>query len=137
LNFRDLMSITGMLPEEALADGFAGAAPGLECAGLVSAVGAGVTSVAVGDRVTGFAPSAIASRAITRADSVIAIPAALDFPAAATLPVAFITASYALRHLAKLTPGEHVLIHAAAGGVGLAALQIAKSCGAVVIATAG
>ena len=61
----------------------------------------------------------------------------MSFAAAATIPVTFVTVTYALGRLAKLTPGEYVLIHAASGGVGLAAIQYAKHCGAVVIATAG
>jgi phthiocerol/phenolphthiocerol synthesis type-I polyketide synthase C len=137
VNFRDAMWAAGVLPEEALTGGFAGAALGLECAGVVTEVGAGVEGIAVGDRVAGFAPAAMARRAVTRAEAVIAIPSELSFAAAATLPVAFVTAIYALRHQARLAPGEHVLIHAAAGGVGLAAIQIAKGCGAMVIATAG
>ncbi|MBV9553554.1 MAG: SDR family NAD(P)-dependent oxidoreductase, partial [Alphaproteobacteria bacterium] len=137
LNFRDVMTAAAMLPEEALADGFAGAALGLECAGVVTALGAGVGDIAVGDRVFGFAPAALASRVVTRAGMVTAMPPALSFAAAATMPAAFVTAIYALRRLARLMPGESVLIHAASGGVGLAALQIAKRCGAVVIATAG
>jgi NADPH:quinone reductase-like Zn-dependent oxidoreductase/NADP-dependent 3-hydroxy acid dehydrogenase YdfG/acyl carrier protein len=137
LNFRDVMWASGTLPEDALSGGFAGAALGLECAGTVRAIGAGVEGIAVGDRVAGFAPRALASHAITRADAVIAIPAEVSFAAAATLPVAFVTARYVLDTLARLLPGEHVLIHAASGGVGLAAIQIAKQRDAIVIATAG
>lgn len=137
LNFRDVMAATGALPEEALLDGFAGAALGLECAGVVSAVGDGVEALAVGDRVVGFAPAALASRVVTPTDAVVAIPPGLDFAAAATLPVAFVTARYAFLNLARLMPGETVLIHAASGGVGLAAIQIAKARGATVIASAG
>ncbi|HTW53587.1 MAG TPA: SDR family NAD(P)-dependent oxidoreductase [Stellaceae bacterium] len=137
INFRDVMAATGGLPEEALLDGFAGAALGLECAGVVSAIGDGVEKIAVGDRVVGFAPAALANRVVTRADAVIAMPADLNFVAAATLPVAFVTARYSLITLARLMPGESVLIHAASGGVGLATIQIAKACGATVIASAG
>ncbi len=137
LNFRDMMWAMGLLPEEALIDGFAGPNFGLECAGIVRAVGPGVTDLAVGDRVTAFAPAALSTRVVTVADAVARIPAETGFAAAATLPVTFVTAIYALGHLAQLTSGEHVLIHSAAGGVGLAAIQYAKHCGAVVIATAG
>ncbi len=137
INFRDVIAATGMLPEDALLDGFAGAALGLECAGTVSSVGVGVDGIAVGDRVVGFAAAAMATRVVTRADAVIAIPDGIGFAAAATLPVAFVTARYSLVTLARLSPGESVLIHAASGGVGLAGIQIAKACGATVIATAG
>ncbi len=137
LNFRDVMWAMGLLPEEALIDGFAGATYGLECAGVVRAVGAGVTSLTIGDRVMALAPAALGTRVVTTAEAAVPLPAGLGFVAAATLPVAFITVIYALGHLAQLEAGEHVLVHAAAGGVGLAAIQYAKHRGAVVIATAG
>ena len=137
LNFRDVMWAMGLLPEEALIDGFTGPGFGLECAGLVHALGAGVDGLAIGDRVMAFAPAALGTRVVTAADAVASIPPQLGFAAAATLPVAFVTVIYALKNLAQLEPGEVVLIHAAAGGVGLAAIQYAKHCGALVIATAG
>jgi phthiocerol/phenolphthiocerol synthesis type-I polyketide synthase C len=137
LNFRDMMWAMGLLPEEALIDGFAGATFGLECAGVVRALGAGVQGFAAGDRVVALAPASLANRVVTTADAVVPIPQATSFAAAATIPVTFVTAIYALGHLAKLAPGEHVLIHAATGGVGLAAIQYAKHRGAIVIATAG
>ena len=137
LNFRDMMWAMGLLPEEALIDGFAGPTFGLECAGIVREVGAGVEELAVGDRVAGFAPASLSTRVTTAAHAVTRIPPETSFAAAATIPVVFVTAVYALGTLAKLMPGELVLIHAAAGGVGLAAIQYAKHRGAVVIATAG
>jgi phthiocerol/phenolphthiocerol synthesis type-I polyketide synthase C len=137
LNFRDIMWAMGLVPEEALIDGFTGPTYGLECAGIVRDVGAGVTHLAVGDRVAGFAPASLASRVTTAAHAVTRIAPETSFAAAATIPVTFVTATYALGTLAKLMPGETVLIHAAAGGVGLAAIQYAKYRGAVVIATAG
>ena len=137
LNFRDVMWAMGLLPEEALIDGFAGPTFGLECAGIVRSMGSGVQGLAAGDRVMAFAPAALSTRVVTPADAVVAIPPEVSFSAAATLPVTFVTAIYALGHLAQLAPGEHVLIHAAAGGVGLAAIQFAKHRGAIVIATAG
>ncbi|MGH7037096.1 MAG: acyltransferase domain-containing protein, partial [Stellaceae bacterium] len=137
LNFRDMMWAMGLLPEEALIDGFAGATFGLECAGTVRSLGPGVAGLAVGDRVMAFAPASLANRVVTTADAVVPIPPETSFAAAATIPVVFVTAFYALGHLANLAPGEHVLIHAATGGVGLAAIQYAKHRGAIVIATAG
>ena len=137
LNFRDVMWAMGLLPEEALVDGFAGPTFGLECAGIVRAIGAQVEGLAIGDRIMALAPAALGTRVVTVADAVALIPAQLGFAAAATLPVAFVTVVYALGHLAHLGPGEHVLVHAAAGGVGLAAIQYAKHRNAVVIATAG
>jgi phthiocerol/phenolphthiocerol synthesis type-I polyketide synthase C len=137
LNFRDMMWAMGLLPEEALIDGFAGPTFGLECAGIIRSIGSDVEGWAVGDRVMGFAPASLGTRVVTMADALASIPPGMSFAAAATVPVTFVTVKYALGHLAKLAPGEHVLVHAAAGGVGLAAIQYAKLCGAVVIATAG
>ena len=137
LNFRDVMWAMGLLPEEALIDGFAGPSFGLECAGIVRSIGSDVEGWAVGDRVMGFAPASLSTRVVTMADALAPIPPGMSFSAAATIPVTFVTVTYALGHLAKLAAGEHVLIHAASGGVGLAAIQYAKHCGAVVIATAG
>lgn len=136
LNFRDLMWAQGLLPEDALMDGFAGPTLGMEAAGIVEAVGAGV-ALRPGQAVFGFAPSAFGTRALTRAEALAPLPAGLSPEAAATIPVAFITASYALETLARIRPGERVLIHGGAGGVGLAAIQIAQAAGALVAATAG
>ncbi len=137
LNFRDVLYTMGMLPEEALEKGFSGPTIGMECAGEVVRVGAGVTAFKPGDRVMAFASSCFASHVTTSAESAGLIPSTLTYAEAATVPTTFITAWYALDHLARLEPGETVLIHGAAGGVGLAALQIAKLKGATVFATAG
>ena len=137
LNFRDVLWAMNMLPEEAVEAGFSGATVGMECAGQVVAVGAGVQHLAVGDRVIGFASGCFASHVTTAAGAMAAMPAGMDWAAAATIPTTFLTAMYALDHLARLAPGERVLIHGAAGGVGLAAVQIAKLRGAVVFGTAG
>ena len=137
LNFRDVMWAMGLLPDEALLDGFAGPTLGLECAGVVDAVGQGVDGFVTGDRVMAFAPASLATRAVTRAHAAVRLPDSLSFAQAATIPVAFLTAAYALGHLARLQPGESVLVHGGAGGVGLAAIQYAKELGATVFATAG
>jgi acyl transferase domain-containing protein/NADPH:quinone reductase-like Zn-dependent oxidoreductase/acyl carrier protein len=136
LNFRDLMWAQGLLPEEALMDGFAGPTLGMEMAGTVEQAPAG-SGFAPGDRVFGFAPAAFASRARTRPEAIAHLPEGLDFAAAATVPVAFLTAVYALETCADIQPGETVLVHGGAGAVGLAALQVARAAGARVAATAG
>src|SRR4029079_5426052 len=110
---------------------------GIECAGRVARVGPGVDCLAVGDDVLGMANDRPASHALTRAGLLVKKPAGLSFAAAAALPVAFLTASYALGDLAWRGAGESILIHAAAGGVGLAALHLARRVGAEVYATAG
>jgi NADPH:quinone reductase-like Zn-dependent oxidoreductase/acyl carrier protein len=109
----------------------------MELAGVVLATGAGVKSLAAGDRVMAFAGACFGTRIVTRASSVMKMPAAWSFEAGATVPVAFLTAHYALHHLAHLQEGERVLIHGAAGGVGMAAIQIARNAGAEIFATAG
>jgi acyl transferase domain-containing protein/NADPH:quinone reductase-like Zn-dependent oxidoreductase/acyl carrier protein len=137
LNFRDVMWSMGLLPEEALEDGFAGATIGMEMAGRIERVGSAVTDLVAGDRVMGIGPAAFSTHVRVRRDGVTKFPDRLDFAAAATVPVTFLTAYYAMIQLGHIEAGETILIHGAAGGVGLAALQIAKLKGAIVIATAG
>ncbi|MEP0910770.1 SDR family NAD(P)-dependent oxidoreductase [Leptolyngbya sp. GB1-A1] len=129
LNFRDVMNVLGLYPGEA-------GLLGLECAGEVVAVGQGVTSVQVGDRVVALATGSFSEWVTVDARRVVPLPSDLDFAAAATIPIAFLTAWYGLHHLAQIKPGERVLIHSAAGGVGLAAVQIAQQAGAELWATA-
>ncbi|MBI4526099.1 MAG: SDR family NAD(P)-dependent oxidoreductase [Deltaproteobacteria bacterium] len=133
LNFRDVMKALGLYP----GDGLDSVTLGDECAGTVVALGEGVNELRVGDEVVAVAPGSFGSYATARAELVMKKPAGLSFEEAATMPVAFLTAYYSLHHLAHLSPGETVLIHAAAGGVGLAALQVARGVGAEIIATAG
>lgn len=137
LNFRDVMLTMGLLPDDALENGFAGPNLGLEFAGAVTRVGAGVRDLCVGDRVMGFAPSCFASHVVTPMHAVARMPESWGYEAAATIPTVFFTAWYALKHLARLQPGESVLIHGAAGGVGIAAIQIARHLGVKIFATAG
>ncbi|MET0404439.1 MAG: SDR family NAD(P)-dependent oxidoreductase, partial [Cystobacter sp.] len=110
---------------------------GLDCAGRVVAVGEGVTGLAVGDAVVAFAPSAMASHVVTDARFVARRPDNLSAEEASSIPSVFMTAWYALQHLGRLGRGERVLIHSAAGGLGLAAVQVARLLGAEVLATAG
>jgi NADPH:quinone reductase-like Zn-dependent oxidoreductase/acyl carrier protein len=133
LNFRDVLLALGLLP--GLPDGTVPL--GFECAGVVTAVGEGVERLRPGDEVVAIAAHSLSSHVITDAGFAAPRPARLGLDAAATLPVAFLTAYYALLHLARLAPGERVLIHSASGGVGLAAVQLARKVGAEVYATAG
>jgi phthiocerol/phenolphthiocerol synthesis type-I polyketide synthase C len=137
LNFRDLMFMLGLLPDDSLEGGFAGPTLGLECAGTVLATGDGVKVVKPGDRVMAFAPSAFSTHATVPAAYVAPIPDMMSLEAAATIPVAFLTAYYALVTLAKLRRNEWLLVHGGAGAVGLAAIQIAQARRAKIIATAG
>ena len=137
LNFRDIMWAQGLLPEEALEDGFAGPTLGMECSGVVVRTGPGCARFREGDRVIAFAPSCFATHVCVHENAVAPLPEGVDLTAAATIPTTFLTAWYGLVELAHLARGETVLIHGGAGGVGLAALQIAAARGAQVIATAG
>jgi NADPH:quinone reductase len=111
--------------------------PGSEIAGTVAALGAGVNSVAEGTRVAAFCVGGYAEYAISQATMVIPIPPALDFIHAAAFPLQGITAYQLLHESAHIQPGESVLVHAAAGGVGTLAVQLAKLMGAgTVIGTA-
>lgn len=137
LNFRDVMWAMGLLPEEALEDGFAGASIGMEFSGRVVALGKNVDDLAVGDPVMAIAAAAFATHVTVDRAGVAKLPAGVDPVAAASIPVVFLTAYYAIIELARARPGETILIHGTAGGVGLAALQVAKHAGLKVIATAG
>ncbi len=137
LNFRDVLWVMGMLPEEAVEHGFSGPTIGMECSGQIVQVGSNVSGLKPGNRVVAFASDCFGSHVTTDANAVAVIPDDLDIIAAATIPTAFLTAYYAFDYLARLEPGETVLIHGAAGGVGMAAIQIAKLKGAKVIGTAG
>jgi acyl transferase domain-containing protein/NADPH:quinone reductase-like Zn-dependent oxidoreductase/thioesterase domain-containing protein/NADP-dependent 3-hydroxy acid dehydrogenase YdfG/acyl carrier protein len=133
LNFRDIMKALGLYAvdtERALLLGD-------ECAGVVTAVGKGVTGLYLGETVVAHAEGTLASYIYTKANRVIRLPDGLDEAEAVTIPVAFITAHFALHDVARIREGESVLIHSAAGGVGLAAMQMALAAGAVVFATAG
>ncbi len=129
IGFRDVLNTLGMYP--------GGGELGGECAGIITAIGAGVENVKVGDAVLAFALGSFASFVNTPAHFVAQKPAKLSFAEAATIPSAFLTTQYCLRHLAKMKAGDRVLIHAAAGGVGLAAIQLATQAGAEIFATAG
>lgn len=129
IGFRDVLNTLGMYP--------GGGELGAECAGVVTAIGANVENVQVGDAVIAMAVGSYASYVITPAKFVVRKPAQLSFAEAASIPSAFLTTQYALHTLAKMKTGDRVLIHAAAGGVGLAAIQMAQQAGAEIFGTAG
>ncbi len=133
LNFMNALSLLGACPGYPTGVGPLGG----DCAGRVSAVGVGVEGLRPGDEVMGVALDSLGTHVLTDARLLVRLPAGLDFEQAATVPIAFLTAYYALESLARVGPGETVLIHAATGGVGLAALQVARWRGADVIGSAG
>ena len=129
LNFRDVLNALDQYPGEA-------GPLGMECAGVVSEVGADVVGLKRGDRVVALAQGSLASTVTVSSDLVALRPDNLTATEAAVIPVVFVTAELALNGLAMLRRGERILIHAAAGGVGCAAVQIARQVGAVVFASA-
>jgi acyl transferase domain-containing protein/NADPH:quinone reductase-like Zn-dependent oxidoreductase/acyl carrier protein/NADP-dependent 3-hydroxy acid dehydrogenase YdfG len=131
LNFKDVLHALGAL--ELTSE----SAFGFDAAGVVMATAEGVAVPRVGDRVMlTLTPGAMASTVVSRADFVSRLPGNISFAEGAGVPLAFLTAWHALVTVGKLQAGERVLIHAAAGGVGQAAIQVARACGATVFATA-
>ena len=130
LNFRDVLNALGAYPGDP-------GALGNECAGVITAVGSQVTDLRVGDEVISLPQGGIATHVLSPAVLTVRKPAALTFAEAATIPVTFLTAHYALSRLGQMQSGDRVLIHAAMGGVGMAAMQLARRAGATIIGTAG
>ncbi|UQN09205.1 type I polyketide synthase [Deinococcus sp. QL22] len=137
LNFKDIMVGMGLLSDEALEGGFTGRSYGMEAAGIIERVGEGVTQYMPGDAVVLCGPDALSTFRTVPLPYLVRRPAHLSSEAAATLPIAYLTAYYALHTLCQLGPDDRVLIHAAAGGVGLAATALCRRAGATVYATAG
>ncbi|MET8027611.1 type I polyketide synthase [Streptomyces avermitilis] len=138
VNFRDILTVMGLLPTAERSAG-GGDPIGFECTGTVTAVGSGVEHVRTGDTVLAvdLAGGAFGSFTTVRAEAVVPLPPGVDAIAAAAIPTAYLTAWYALRHVAHLAEGERVLIHSATGGTGLAAVAVARHLGAEILATAG
>ncbi|MES2220254.1 MAG: acyltransferase domain-containing protein, partial [Acidobacteriota bacterium] len=139
MNFIDVTKVMGIYPGLDPADPIQ---LGIECAGRITAVGDGIRGFHVGDEVLAITPSMrttslMASSISVPADMVFEKPSHLSMEQAATTPIAFLTAYYSLVELAHIRRDDWILIHAAAGGVGLAAIEIARWAGANVIATVG
>ncbi|MEU3228279.1 type I polyketide synthase [Streptomyces sp. NPDC006976] len=130
LNFRDVLNALDMYPGEP-------GPMGVEGAGVITEVGPGITGFAPGDRVLGMFGKAFGPVSVADLRMIARMPEDWTFEQAASVPVVFLTAYYALVDLAGLKPGESVLVHAAAGGVGMAAAQLARHLGAEVFGTAG
>ena len=129
LNFRDVLNALGMRSD---ADALGG-----ECAGTVAAVGAGVSEYKIGDEVVALAPGSFSTHVIADASFVVPKPKRIGFAEAAAFPLVFLTAHFALHEVGRMRRGERLLIHAAAGGVGQAAVQLARRAGVEIFATAG
>ncbi|MER5363384.1 SDR family NAD(P)-dependent oxidoreductase, partial [Streptomyces sp. NPDC002785] len=130
VNFRDVLNALGMYPGDA-------GLMGSEGAGVVLETGPGVTDLVPGDRVMGMLPGGFGPLVVADRRMIAPMPGGWTFAEAASVPIVFMTAYYALRDLAGLKGGESLLVHAAAGGVGMAAVQLARHWGVDVFATAG
>lgn len=128
LNFRDVMAALGKVPYENF---------GNDCAGVITAVGSNVFDLAVGDRVCALATAAFATVVRCAASCAVRVPDTTNFDEAASLPVICTTVYHSLVNVAHLCKGETILIHAAAGGVGQAAIMLSQSLGAEIFATVG
>ncbi|HZN20179.1 MAG TPA: SDR family NAD(P)-dependent oxidoreductase, partial [Micromonosporaceae bacterium] len=128
VNFRDVLVGLGMVPGQSVM--------GSEGAGVVLEVGAEVTGLAAGDRVLGIFHGGFGPVAVTDRRLLAPVPPGWSFTQAAAVPVVFLTAYYGLVDLAGVQAGERVLVHSGAGGVGMAAVQLARHLGAQVYATA-
>jgi acyl transferase domain-containing protein/NADPH:quinone reductase-like Zn-dependent oxidoreductase/acyl carrier protein len=137
LNFRDVMAASGILPDELEGEDAYWNNLGLEFSGTVAGVGAGITEFAPGDRVMGMGKGYLRRYARARAGTLMRVPNEIDLSAAASMPVAYLTAHYSLAHVGRTEPGEKVLVQLASGGVGLAALEVCRHLGAEVLGTAG
>ena len=137
INFRDVMVAMGTIPGLEQETTFGSRQLGLDAAGTILSLGSAASRFAIGDAVMGIVPGAFGSNGVTSESLLTRKPASLDFSQAAAVPCVFVTAHYALNHLAGLKKGERVLIHSATGGVGLAAIQFARDVGAEIFATAG
>ncbi len=128
LNFRDVLNTLGLYP---------GQPPlGAECTGIVVAIGRDVDEFEPGDRVAVIAPDTICDQVKVKSKLATHIPKNISLEDAASIPIAFLTAAYALWDLANLRPNDRLLVHSAAGGVGLAAVQLGQLAGAEIYATA-
>ncbi|KDA01425.1 type I polyketide synthase [Hyphomonas oceanitis] len=130
LNFRDVLNALGMYPGDA-------GKLGSECAGTITRVGKNVTKLKEGDAVVALAGDSIASHVTVSQSFVFPKPDSVTFADAVTLPNAYLTAALCFSMAGGIKPKQRVLVHAAAGGVGLAAMRLALNAGAEVIATAG
>lgn len=129
MNFKDVMIGLGQIPFAPM---------GIECSGVVTATGRDVQSLAVGDRVCGLTSGGYSNITREQETMMTRIPETMSFTTAASIPVVFSTAYYSLIDIARIGPGESILIHAAAGGVGQAAIMIAQHIGDIeIFATVG
>jgi NADPH:quinone reductase-like Zn-dependent oxidoreductase len=136
LNFKDVLKVMGLISDRIMRNTYTGTGIGMEVAGRISRVGSAVTALRIGDRAYGLCPDALRSHAIMPSERAFCLPDSVTLEASTGL-IALGTAYHGLVKIARLQKGETVLVHGATGGVGLAAIELAKWIGAKVIATAG
>ena len=137
LNFRDVMVTLGLLPALAYERSALGHEVGMEASGVVRRIGPAVRHCRVGDEVAFLQGGCIANRVVVHEHLVFAKPDRLSMEEAASSLSVYVTTYYSLMHLARLRRGQRVLIHSAMGGVGQAAIALARHVGAEIYATAG
>lgn len=133
VNFMSLLSVLGICPGKD--DGFC--TLGIECVGIVQSVGSDVQHLKIGDVVYGMAYDTLASHTLVDANAMCKVPSGFSYDELATIPAVFLTVYYSLIELARIKKGDKVLVHAATGGVGLAAIQLCKLYNCEIFATAG
>jgi len=136
LNYKDVLKAMGLMSDRITKDTYSGSGVGMEVAGRICRVGSNVTSLQVGDRVYALCTDGFRSHVTVPSHRAFELPDSVSFEASTSM-VAFITAYHGLLKIACLQKGETVLVHGATGGVGLAAIELAKWIGAEVIGTAG
>ena len=129
LNFHDVVSVVGLIADHAPLGG--------ECAGVVTRIGRAVERFQPGDAVVAITSGSFATFAVASQDRTMVKPATFSFETAAAQGLVYLTADHCLNEVARMRPGERVLIHAAAGGVGFAAVQLCQRAGIEIYATAG
>ncbi len=137
LNYKDVLKVMGVLSADVVEGTWSGRTLGLECSGVITRVGPGVCESRIGEAVQGWAAGGFRRYLTAPSQQFSPLFPGLSLEEAAAAPVVFMTAYHALKEIAQLEPGESVLIHAASGGVGLAAIQVAQALGARIFATAG
>jgi acyl transferase domain-containing protein/threonine dehydrogenase-like Zn-dependent dehydrogenase len=136
LNYKDVLKTMGLISDRIMKDTYSGRGVGMEVAGRISRVGSNVTGLEVGARVYALCTDGFRSHVIVPSHRVFVLPDSVSLEASTSM-VAFVTAYHGLVKIARLQKGETVLVHGATGGVGLAAIELAKWIGAEVIGTAG
>lgn len=137
INFRDIMVALGRLPLQSYERSALGRNLGMECSGVISKVGKNVTLCKLGDEVIAMKAGCIANRVICNEHTVVPKPSNISFQEASSILSVYVTAYYSLIHLGRMREGQSMLVHSAMGGVGQAAIALAKLKGAKIYATGG